>query len=96
GKWNTDSKNLYINWFDDNGNCIKKTVAPILFSASQGSFEVPKNYAGTVLRMVAYTGWMLNEHQRDHLFERAFVFQKNKRADKLSNVQKTKVELFPE
>jgi hypothetical protein len=96
GKWNTDSKNLYINWFDDNGNCIKKTVAPILFSASQGSFEVPKNYAGTVLRMVAYTGWMLNEHQRDHLFERAFVFQKNKRADKINNAQKTKVELFPE
>jgi hypothetical protein len=96
GKWNAESKNIYINWFDDNGNCIKQTVAPILLSSSQGSFNVPKNYTGNALRMVAYTGWMLNDHQRDYLFERVFTFPKNKRTDKTNNIQKTKVELFPE
>lgn len=96
GKWDTESKNLYINWFDDNGNSIKQTVAPILLSSSQGSFVVPKNYAGAALRMVAYTGWMLNEHQRDYLFERVFTFQKTKPIDKSNNIQKTKVEVFPE
>jgi hypothetical protein len=55
------SKNVYVSWYDNNGNYIKQTVAPLFQSSAKGSFEVPANYKGNFLRAKAYTRWMLND-----------------------------------
>ena len=54
-EWTSVSKNVYVNWYDNNGNYIKQTAAPLFQSSAKGSFEVPANYKGDFLRVKAYT-----------------------------------------
>jgi len=95
-EWTTLSKNVYVNWYDANGNYIKQTVAPLLKSSAKGSFEVPDNYKGDFIRLKAFTRWMLNE-------DSVFIYEKNIPINdgsiaktKTNTVSKTRVEVFPE
>jgi hypothetical protein len=71
------SKNLYIDWFDETGTLISRSVAPVLNSIATGDFTVPEKYAGTRLRIMAYTRWMLN-------FDTSFLFHQTLRIAALS------------
>ena len=79
--WTTVSKNVYVNWYDNNGNYIKQTVAPLFQSSAKGSFEVPANYKGDLLRVKAYTRWMLND-------DSVFLYEKS---IAINNAQSSKI-----
>lgn len=87
------SKNVYLDWYDANGILIKQTVAPILLSTAQGSFDVPANYEGGLLQVKAYTRWMLNDDPAFSYLREIFINTNNtfKPAP-----NKTTVEIFPE
>jgi len=95
-EWTSLSKNVYVNWYDQNGNYLKQTVAPLFQSSAKGSFEVPSNYKGDFLRVKAFTRWMLND-------DSAFLYEKNIPINdgnvatvKPTNIPKTRVDIFPE
>jgi len=95
-EWTSLSKNIYVNWYDGNGNYIKQTAAPLFQSSAKGSFEIPANYKGNFLRVKAYTRWMLNE-------DSIFLYEKNIPINdgvvsKVKNISspKTRVDIFPE
>ena len=95
-EWTTLSKNVYVNWYDANGNYIKQTVAPLLKSSAKGSFEVPPNYKGDFIRLKAFTRWMLND-------DSIFIYEKNIPVNdgsiaktKTITASKTRVDVFPE
>jgi hypothetical protein len=66
------SKNLYIDWLDETGTLISRSVAPVLNSIATGDFTVPEKYTGTRLQVMAYTKWMLN-------FDTSFLFHQTLR-----------------
>ena len=95
-EWTNLSKNVYVVWYDNNGNYIKQTVTPLFQSSSKGSFELPANYKGDFIRVKAFTRWMLND-------DSVFLYEKNIAINdgsvtktKTAPVTKTKVEVFPE
>jgi len=95
-EWTSVSKNVYVNWYDNNGYYIKQTAAPLFQSSAKGSFEVPANYKGDFLRVKAYTRWMLND-------DSVFLYEKNIPINdgvvfksKLIPTIKTRVDIFPE
>jgi hypothetical protein len=61
------SKNLYIDWFDEYGVLLKRTIAPVINATASGDFSIPKTYNGSRLQVMAYTKWMLN-------FDSSFLF----------------------
>jgi hypothetical protein len=63
------SKNLYTDWYDADGKLMAHQSAPIYDASVRGQFAIPKDYKGKVLRVKAYTQWMLN-------FDTAFLFNK--------------------
>jgi hypothetical protein len=67
----TISKNLYVDWADENGNVLMQQVYPVGESGTTfGMFELPVNYASGVLHVRAYTRWMQN-------FDAAFLYNKD-------------------
>ena len=60
-EWPSTSRNVYVSWYDNNGNYIKQTAAPLFQSSAKGSFDVPANYKGNFLKAKAFTRWMLND-----------------------------------
>ena len=95
-EWTNLSKNVYVVWYDNNGNSIKQTVAPLFQSSAKGSFEVPTNYKGDFIKVKAYTRWMLND-------DSVFLYEKDiaindASTSKKTNIaaQKTRVDVFPE
>jgi hypothetical protein len=90
------SKNVYVSWYDNNGNYIKQTVAPLFQSSAKGSFDVPANYKGNFLKAKAYTRWMLNDdsvflYEKDISINNAVVSK-----PKNTITPKTRVDVFPE
>lgn len=90
------STNMYLEWYDASGKMIRQTVAPLFQSTAKGSFDVPADYKGNMLRVKAYTRWMLND-------DSAFIYQRDiainntrKTTSAAAPVFKTKVEAFPE
>ena len=95
-EWPSTSRNVYVSWYDNNGNYIKQTAAPLYQSSAKGSFDVPANYKGNFLKAKAYTRWMLND-------DSVFLYEKdisinNGVASKAKNsvAPKTRVDVFPE
>ena len=95
-EWTHLSKNVYVVWYDNNGNYIKQTVAPLFQSSAKGSFEVPASYKGDYLRVKAFTRWMLND-------DSVFLYEKNipindvaSTKTKAINALKTRVDVFAE
>jgi hypothetical protein len=95
-EWSNFSKNVYVDFYDDNGKFLKETVAPLFQSSSKGSFDIPQNYVGDFINVKAYTRWMLND-------DSLIVYEKNvpinigtAAKQKAIISQFTKVEIFPE
>ncbi len=65
----TLSKTLYTDWYDESGNLLQQTEAPIFIAGAKGSFDIPENYAGNQLNLISYTKWMLN-------FDTAFIYNR--------------------
>ena len=72
------SKNFYAEVYDAAGNLILRSTAPINESTATGNFDIPASFAGTRIRVRAYTTWMLN-------FDSSFVFTKDLRVIGLLN-----------
>jgi len=95
-EWSSTSKNVYVNWYDNNGNYIKQGSAPLFQSSARGSFEIPATYKGDFIKVKAFTRWMLNE-------DSVFLYEKNISINnglvsktKSSTSPKTRVDVFPE
>ncbi len=64
------SKTLYVDWLDDKGAVLHRSVSPLIEGTTNGQFDVPENYKGRYISVRAYTRWMLN-------FDTAFFYNKN-------------------
>lgn len=62
------SKTLYADWYNESGELIKQSEAPIFFSGASGSFDIPGDYTGDRLKLKVYTRQMLN-------FNATFVYE---------------------
>ena len=63
------SKSLYVDFSDETGKVLAHSLFPVGESSSRGQFTIPRDYAGTVVQVKAYTKWMLN-------FDTAFLYKK--------------------
>lgn len=65
-----ESKTVYIDWSDENGNLLYHTINAVEDATTYGQFEIPKNYSGRYIHVKAYTKWMLN-------FDPIFLYNKD-------------------
>ncbi|MEO7531013.1 MAG: hypothetical protein ABIS69_06365, partial [Sediminibacterium sp.] len=90
------SKNLYVDWYDDNGKYFTRTVSPISNASATASLTIPVSYTGKKLEAVAYTQWMLN-FDTAFLFHRTITVVQSGRKDRvLRTTKKTTITFFPE
>jgi hypothetical protein len=90
------SKHVYMEWFDQAGKLIRQTIAPLFQSTAKGSFELPADYTGSVIRMKVYTRWSLNDDPAFG-FERDIIINNNETIIKPGKAEKnTIVNIFPE
>jgi len=90
------SKHVYMEWFDQGGKMIRQHVAPLFQSTAKGSFDLPADYTGSVIRMKVYTRWSLNDDPAFG-FERDIVINNNETIVKPSKTENnTSVNVFPE
>jgi len=90
------SKHVYMEWFDQGGKMIRQHVAPLFQSSAKGSFDLPADYTGSVIRMKVYTRWSLNDDPAFG-FERDIVINNNETIVKPSKTENnTIVNVFPE
>ena len=67
-----ESKNVYIDWTDDNGKLLLHSVGPVIDGTAFGQFKIPDDYRGHYIHVKAYTKWMLN-------FDSSFLYNKDLR-----------------
>jgi hypothetical protein len=91
----TQSKNFYADWYNDNGELIKHTTAPIFQATAKGQFIIPENYTGKGLHVKAYTNWMLN-FDSSFLFKKYITIIQNNNQQAPTTIIKTLVDFFPE
>jgi len=89
----TYSKNIYVDWYNKEGELLKHTSAPIEHSSAKMQFEIPDTFAGSSLHLVAYTRWMLN-------FDSSFLYCKEiplaQKKSSGSAVPVSSIHFFPE
>jgi hypothetical protein len=73
-----DTKTVYTDWTDENGNLLLHALSPVEGGTSYGQFTVPPGYSGKYLHIRAYTKWMLN-------FDSAFLYNNDLRILSKSN-----------
>ncbi len=90
-----ESKTVYIDFSDQDGNLLLHSTSAVLEGASYGQFDLPADYKGQFLFVKAYTKWMLN-------FDSAFLYYKeikilNKKSAALPNkIKPNQITFFPE
>ncbi len=90
------SKHVYMEWFDQAGKLIRQNVAPLFQSTAKGSFELPADYTGSIIRMKVYTRWSLNDDPAFG-FERDIIINNNETITKPGKAENnTIVNVFPE
>lgn len=91
------SKNLYVDWYDDNGILLSSTATPIAYSYAAGHFKVPDNYTGNSLHSIAYTKWMRN-FDSAYFFQQHFKIVNNKNQPTLQqkNIKESSIQFLPE
>ncbi len=92
----TQSKNVYVEWFDTTGRMIKQTAAPLFQSSAKGAFELPADYNGDYIHVKAYTRWMLNDSP-DFSYNRNIGINSSK-STKITKpiIFRTNVSVYPE
>ena len=94
-EWSNLSKNVYVDFYDDNGKFLKETVAPLFQSSSKGSFDIPQDFNGDFIHVKAYTRWMLNDDSI-FVYERNIPINIGKAAkQKMVTNKVTRVDVFP-
>jgi hypothetical protein len=91
------SKNLYVDWYDNNGVLLSSTVTPIAYSYAAGHFKVPDNYEGNKLHAIAYTKWMRN-FDSAYFFKQSFKVLNNKTQQIAGqkNINESSIQFLPE
>jgi hypothetical protein len=90
------SKNVYMEWFDQEGKLIRQHAAPLFQSTAKGSFDLPADYTGSIIRMKVYTRWSLNDDPAFG-FERDIIINNNETIKKPAKSENnTMVNVFPE
>ncbi|MEI8074473.1 MAG: hypothetical protein WCH78_06965 [Bacteroidota bacterium] len=89
------SMNVYLEWYAADGKPISRSVAPIVLSASSGSFDIPTDYKGELIEVRAYTRWMLNDDPA-FLYRRQLVINNSSSKTPDPPPSKTNVIVFPE
>lgn len=89
------SQNIYLEWFDEDGKPLTRSVAPLFFSSAVGSFDIPTNYTGNVLQVKAYTRWMLNDDP-ELIFHRTLRIYTGNDKPISPSTAKILVDVFPE
>jgi hypothetical protein len=90
------SRNLYLSFFDASGKPIRQLVAPVVNATAAGSFDVPADYKGEQIQVLAYTSWMLN-FDSAFLFRRTLpVIQLQPKTTSATTLSRTTVRFFPE
>jgi hypothetical protein len=91
------SKNLYVDWYDNNGVLLSSTVTPIAYSYAAGHFKVPDNYEGNKLHAIAYTKWMRN-FDSAYFFKQSFKVLNNKtqQITAQKNINESSIQFLPE
>ena len=91
-----ESKTVYIDWSDENGNVLHHTISAVEDATTYGQFEIPANFTGQFIHVIAYTKWMLN-------FDPVFLYNKDLKiiSDKKGRARSEKkiipeLNLFPE
>jgi hypothetical protein len=89
-----ESKTIYVDWTDANGNLLQHSSGPVQDGTSFGQFEIPLNFSGGFIHAKAYTKWMLN-------FDSAFLYNKDLQilSRSTSNTDKkiiSEIAFFPE
>src|ERR1035437_77784 len=72
------SKNVYVDFFDAEGNLLQHIASPLFESSAKGQFDIPAKYSGQNLHVRAYTQWMLN-------FDSTFLFNKDIRISQFTH-----------
>jgi hypothetical protein len=85
-----DSKTIYVDWTDDNGNLLLHGLGPVVDATAFGQFQIPENYTGRYIHVKAYTKWMLN-------FDSTFLYNNDiKVLSDSSKSTHTKTAIIPE
>jgi len=93
----TLSKNMYVEWYDTTGTLMKQTIAPLFLSGAAGSFEIPKSYMGSYIRIKVFTRWMLNEDDQGSVYEKLIPLHRSTSNGSTNNRNnKTTCTIFPE
>lgn len=89
------SLNVYLEWYDAEGKIIKHTVAPLILSTAQGSFDIPADYKSESIQVKAFTRWMLNDDPA-FSYRRELLVNTNTIKTVKPAPDKTTIETFPE
>lgn len=91
------SKNLYIDWYDDQGKLVNSTVNPIIEGYASGNFTIPEQLKTSSIQATAYTKWMRN-FDSSYFFQRRFpILNSNSKQGIYTNKpQETIVQFLPE
>lgn len=93
------SKNLYIDFANEEGKILAHTIFPIIEGSARGQFEIPADFTSSSLHIKAYTNWMLN-FDTAFLYRKAFrIFQKKNttvKNIKTTSASSALIEFFPE
>ncbi|MBI1341643.1 MAG: hypothetical protein GC171_01780 [Terrimonas sp.] len=90
-----ESKTFYVDWTDEKGSLLYRSVLPLLDGVTRGQFDIPADFSGNFIHARAYTKWMLN-------FDSAFLFNRDIRVisaqSKKNNITSPRYDLqfFPE
>lgn len=89
-------RNMYINWYDENGRYLGRTVSPIINASANSSFTIPLNYKGRKLEAVAFTQWMLNFDSAFLCRKQVLVSQPETVKKQPVNIRSVSLQFFPE
>ncbi len=84
-----ESKSIYIDFTDDKGTLLSRSVAPILKGTSLVNLIFPLPYSSQFVHVKAYTKWMLN-------FDSVFLYNKDIRITFQSRRTVSKTTIVPE
>ena len=90
------SKNLYIDWYDDQGKLISSSISPINYAYASGNFTLPEKYLGKFVQAIAYTKWMRN-FDSAYFFKQKFPIVSSKEQHKIITYSpRTTIQFLPE
>ncbi len=79
------TKNVYAEWYDQDGKYISRQVLPSIMGLSAGDFQIPPKYTGQWIYMKLFTAWMQEQNPTPFLVSSFKVLQSNQTVLKPDN-----------